>query len=82
MTIPVNMNAHTVGTKAFFRSAAKHYGCRTWETAARRFAAQHGKAIVHHADDSATIFERHTTDTGTIIQRHNLAKDEVKWFRN
>ena len=77
MTIPVNMNAATVGTKAFFRSAAKHYGCRTWESGAKRFAGQHGKAIVHHADGSATIFEHHNGD----IVRHNLAKHEVSWFR-
>jgi hypothetical protein len=79
MTIPVNMNTHTFGTVAFWKSAAPHYGVRTWRSAAKRFAQQHGKAIVMHADDSATIMER-DSEQGTIRQ-HRLPKENVRWFR-
>lgn len=79
MSIPVNMSAHTFGTVAYWRSAAPHYGCRTWKEAMRRFAIQHGKAIAMLADDSARIVERATNKSGVVV--HNLPRESVHWFR-
>ena len=50
--------AFNVGAVQFWRSAARPFGARSWRGAMERFAAQHGRAICHRADDSALIVER------------------------
>lgn len=78
--IPINMNACTFGTVAFWRSVAPHYGCRSWRTAMARFAAQHGKAIAMLADDSALFaFRDPGKANGTRFE--SVPAADVKWFR-
>ena len=80
MTMPIHMNGAAVGTVAFWRSVAPHYGCRTWREAMRRFALQHGKAIAHLADDSARFVERAPSRKDGIVI-HHLPKESVRWHR-
>jgi hypothetical protein len=77
MTIPLNLHAATVGTVAFWRSAAPSFGVRTWHSAMNAFARQHGKAIAILADDGARIVER----DGDRLTIHTLSADAVRWHK-
>jgi len=79
--IPINMNTHTFGTVSFWRSAAPHYGCRTWKEAMRRFAIQHGKAIAMLVNDSARIVERDESRKAGVVV-HDLPAESVRWHRS
>jgi hypothetical protein len=52
--------AYDIGTPAYWRQYAKSTLPRTnnFRSGARHFAACKGSAVIHHADDSATIFWR------------------------
>ena len=78
MTISLNINAPTVGTVGFWRSAAPSYGKRTWRSAMDAFALQHGKAIALLADDGAIIVER---DAEYHLTTHTLPAGAVRWFK-
>ena len=78
MTIPLNANAATVGTVAYWRSLAPAYGARTWRGGMEAFARRHGKAIAMLADDGARIVER----DGDRIITHTLPADAVRWHKN
>lgn len=75
---PIPLYAAYVGTPAFWRSAAPSFGVRTWRSAMRRFAAQHGRAVAHMADDSAEIVER--TPEGRL-RDFVVPADAVRWSR-
>ena len=77
MTIPLNVNAATVGTVAYWRSAAPSYGVRSWRSAMEAFARQHGKAIALLADDGARIVER----DGDRLTTHTLPAEAVRWHK-
>lgn len=79
--IPINTRAFTFGTVAYWKSAAPHYGCRSWKEAMRRFAIQHGKAIAMLADDSARIVERDDKRAAGVIV-HELPKENVRWHNS
>lgn len=81
MTVPINKRAFTVGTVAYWRSAAPHYSCRSWKSAMDRFAVQHGKAIAMLADDGARIVERGPMQkNGTYrLMRYDLPAEAVRW---
>lgn len=72
-TLP--MFAFNVGHVSFWRSAAPHYGVRTWQSAMARFARQHGQAICHMADDSARIVDQ----SGKVTI---LPAGAVRWQRS
>lgn len=76
--IPVNMNTASFGTVPFWRSVAPHYGVRTWKSAMRRFAMQHGQAIAMLADDSAMIVDRWCSKLVT----KTIPADQVQWVRH
>jgi len=78
---PINHTTFNCGTVAFWRSAAPHYGVRSWRSAMDRFAVQHGKAIAMLADDGAVIVERgHMRRNGTFqLVRHDLEPSAVYW---
>ena len=76
--IPINMFAPHVGQVSYFKSAAPHYGCRSWREAMRRYCVQHGKAIAHLANDGALIMERDQTRAGGVVI-HKMRPDEVIW---
>ena len=73
-----------VGTVAFWRSVAPHYGVRTWKTAMDRFAVQHGTAIAILGNDGARIVERaHMQRNGTFaLIRQDLPPENVRWSPN
>jgi hypothetical protein len=52
---------HDTGTVNYWRSYAKNNG-RRWGyiQAAKHYAACNGSAVIHHADDSATVICRET----------------------
>lgn len=77
MTIYLNVNAPTVGTVAFWRSAAPSFGVGTWRGAMNAFARQHGKAIALLANDGARIVER----DGASLAIHTLPADAVRWHK-
>ena len=77
MTIPLNINAATVGTVAYWRSLAPAYGARTWRGGMEAFARQHGKAIALLADDGARIVER----DGDRLTTHTLPAAAVRWHK-
>ena len=77
MTLPLNVNAATVGTVAYWRSLAPAYGARTWRGGMDAFARQHGKAIALLADDGARIVER----DGDRLTTHTLPADAVRWHK-
>jgi hypothetical protein len=78
MTIPLNVNAATVGTVAYWRSLAPAYGARTWRGGMEAFARQHGKAIALLADDGARIVVR----DGDRLITHTLPAAAVRWYKN
>ena len=79
--IPIKQTAFHVGTVAYWRSAAKHYHCRTWKSAMDRFAAQHGKAVAILGNDGARIVERaHMQRNGMYaLIHHDLPPESVFW---
>ncbi len=77
MAIPLNVNAATVGTVAYWRSSAPYFGVRTWRSAMDAFARQHGKAIALLADDGARIVEF----DGGRLTTHTLSADAVRWHK-
>ena len=79
MTLPLNVNAATVGTVAYWRSLAPAYGARTWRGGMEAFARQHGKAIALLADDGARIVERN--DDGKTLTTHTLPAAAVRWHK-
>lgn len=70
--------AYDVGAVQFWRSAARAFGARSWRGAMERFAAQHGRAICHRADDSALIVERLP---GGRLRQSVIAAESVRWTR-
>jgi len=84
MTIPINATAHTVGTVAYWRSAAKYFGVRTWKSAMDRFAVQHGKAIAILANDGARIVIREGMQRNGMFRliKYDLAPEAVRWHCN
>ena len=67
------------GTPAYWRTYAKAMG-RKWGyiQAAKHFAANHGIAVIHHANDAATVIWRETGLSTFAIRskRH----DAVRWI--
>jgi len=80
MTMPINLNSSHIGTVAFWRSAAPHYGARTWRGAMKAFARHHGKAIAILADDSAMFVTKDETKANAVHVEH-LPADQVRWFK-
>ena len=78
--LPYNMNTAHFGTVAFWRSAAKHYGARSWATAMRRHALQHGKAVAILADDAGLFVERDPTQADKVTI-NKLPAGAVYWHR-
>lgn len=81
MAIPFNLNAATCGTVGYWRSAAPHYGARTWRGAMKRFALQHGKAVAMLADDGALVMERDPRNPERLFT-FSLCPDSVRWHRS
>lgn len=80
MTMPINMRSAHVGTVAYWRSAAPHYGCRSWKEAMRRFALQHGKAIAILANDDCRFVERDESARLGVVA-HHIPADRIRWHR-
>lgn len=78
MPIPINTMNATVGTVAFWRSCAPHYGVRKWRSAMERFALQHGKAIAHLGNDGAIIIERDPIEQSKLTT-YRMKPEEVTW---
>ena len=70
MTLPLNVNAATVGTVAYWRSLAPAYGARTWRGGMDAFARQHGMAIA-----SRPTRCRPTPSAGTRDKRHPITNN-------
>ena len=76
--ITLKIHAHDTGTVSYWRSYAKAQG-RRWGyvQAAKHYAACNGSAVIHHADDSATVLCR---ETGMSFVRVNAHKHSaVRW---
>lgn len=84
MAIKITTADHCFGTVQFWKSAAPHYGVRTWKSAMDRFAVQHGKAVAMLADESARIVERGPmTASGKFkLFRQEMPREAVVWSRN
>ena len=68
--VTIQFDAHC-GTVAFWRSAMRAFGARSWKGAMRKFAHQHGNAIAMLANDDALIIsadgtERHIPSAGVV----------------
>lgn len=76
--ITLKTYAHDTGSVSYWRSYAKSNG-RRWGymQAAKHYAACNGSAVIHHADDSATVMCR---ETGMTFVRVNARKHSVvRW---
>lgn len=74
--IPINTYGHCVFTVQGWKSAAPHFGARSWKSAMDRFALQHGKAIALLGNDGARIVER--LDNGRLA-RHEFPPESIFW---
>lgn len=78
--IPINHTVATVRTIAQWRAYGRQQGLRSnaWRNCARHYALQHGKAIVFHGDDSATIMKRDDSKARGITI-HTFRAHEICW---
>lgn len=78
MTIPINYTAQSVRTAQQWHAYKRVYGLRSLLGAAKRYALEHGKAIIFNADDSATFIERCSSNKSGFSVR-NVPADRVSW---
>lgn len=78
--IPINYLAQSVRTSEQWRAYRRQFCPRvnSIESAARHYARKHGKAVIFHCDDSATIIERSERNKSGL-SKHHLAADKVSW---
>jgi hypothetical protein len=79
--ITLKTYAPDTGTPAYWQSYAKAMGRRFGAVqAATHYASTHGAAIIHHADDSATILWREMGFTYLRIVKKRHAASAVRWI--
>lgn len=78
--IPINYTSQNVRTCEQWRAYSRVYRIprHSVMAAARHYARQHGKAIIFHADDSATIIAASARNRSGLSV-HKLKPDAVSW---
>jgi hypothetical protein len=79
--IQLKAYAHDTGTPAYWRSYAKALG-RRWGymQAAKHYASCKGSAVIHHADDSATVIVRDEGMSYLRIVARKHGPSAVRWL--
>lgn len=78
--IPINYLAQHVRTSEQWRAYRRQFCPRmnSINSAARHYARKHGKAIIFHCDDSATIIETSPHNKSGLTV-HRLKPSQVSW---